>query len=35
MDELDLKWEHMETGIRAQAAYLRADAGRALYALTG
>ncbi len=33
MDELDLKWEHMEAGIRAQAAYLRADAGRALYAL--
>ncbi len=30
-DELDLKWEHMEAGIDAQPAWLRAGAARDLY----
>lgn len=32
MDELELKWEAMEAGIDAQAAYLRSGAARLLYA---
>ena len=31
MDELELKWEHMEAGIDAQPAYLRSESIRSLY----